>query len=374
MTAFNISFKEFKNIAKSAAAVTTYTMLDVTMVDVSDSGVVFETVGIGTDQNLWRVSKTANSIDGRGRFFMPTESIELICKLKLNAKQDTLHFVSNGDTFTVYTISGKKIDMAAAQIKDYDECFGAMPKLDKYYARFGMKDFTTMCDNMMDFVSTERNNVVMEGMYFDWKNSRVVALDGHKILLRNIEDNMNGADGAEGAIFNLVTNYRVLKSISAMTGKVSVFTDKKYVYLFNDTFVLRTKTIDAVYFNVDQIMDIDYTWSARVDRKQMLNIADYDYSVVKNLKAPMVFDIAGGKVTARSDKARVQDQIYTDHVSGEWEEFGLNAQYVKDTMSILSDDIITIHGVNHKAPFFFSDGETYSILLLPVISRKRRHK
>lgn len=370
MTAFNISFKEFKNIAKSAAAVTTYTMLDVTMVDVSDSGIVFETVGIGTDQNLWRVSKTANSIDGRGRFFMPTESIELICKLKLNAKQDTLHFVSNGDTFTVYTISGKKIDMAAAQIKDYDECFGAMPKLDKYYARFGMKDFTTMCDNMMDFVSTERNNVGMEGMYFDWKNSRVVALDGHKILLRNIEDNMNGADGAEGAIFNLVTNYRVLKSISAMTGKVSVFTDKKYVYLFNDTFVLRTKTIDAVYFNVDQIMDIDYTWSARVDRKQMLNIADYDYSVVKNLKAPMVFDIAGGKVTARSDKARVQDQIYTDHVSGEWEEFGLNAQYVKDTMSILSDDIITIHGVNHKAPFFFSDGETYSILLLPVNIQK----
>lgn len=370
MTAFNISFKEFKNIAKSAAAVTAYTMLDVTMVDVSDSGIVFETVGIGTDQNLWRVSKTANSIDGRGRFFMPTESIELICKLKLNAKQDTLHFVSNGDTFTVYTISGKKIDMAAAQIKDYDECFGAMPKLDKYYARFGMKDFTTMCDSMMDFVSTERNNVVMEGMYFDWKNSRVVALDGHKILLRNIEDNMNGADGAEGAIFNLVTNYRVLKSISAMTGKVSVFTDKKYVYLFNDTFVLRTKAIDAVYFNVDQIMDIDYTWSARVDRKQMLNIADYDYSVVKNLKAPMVFDIAGGKVTARSDKARVQDQIYTDHVSGEWEEFGLNAQYVKDTMSILSDDIITIHGVNHKAPFFFSDGGTYSILLLPVNIQK----
>lgn len=370
MTAFNISFKEFKNIAKSAAAVTAYTMLDVTMVDVSDSGIVFETVGIGTDQNLWRVSKTANSIDGRGRFFMPTESIELICKLKLNAKQDTLHFVSNGDTFTVCTISGKKIDMAAAQIKDYDECFGAMPKLDKYYARFGMKDFTTMCDNMMDFVSTERNNVVMEGMYFDWKNSRVVALDGHKILLRNIEDNMNGADGAEGAIFNLVTNYRVLKSLSTMTGKVSVFTDKKYVYLFNDTFVLRTKAIDAVYFNVDQIMDIDYTWSARVDRKQMLNIADYDYSVVKNLKAPMVFDIAGGKVTARSDKARVQDQIYTDHVSGEWEEFGLNAQYVKDTMSILSDDIITIHGVSYKAPFFFSDGETYSILLLPVNIQK----
>lgn len=370
MTAFNISFKEFKNIAKSAAAVTAYTMLDVTMVDVSDSGIVFETVGIGTDQNLWHVSKTANSIDGRGRFFMPTESIELICKLKLNAKQDTLHFVSNGDTFTVYTISGKKIDMAAAQIKDYDECFGAMPKLDKYYARFGMKDFTTMCDNMMDFVSTERNNVVMEGMYFDWKNSRVVALDGHKILLRNIEDNMNGADGAEGAIFNLVTNYRVLKSLSTMTGKVSVFTDKKYVYLFNDTFVLRTKAIDAVYFNVDQIMDIDYTWSARVDRAQMLDIAEYDCSVLKHSEAPMVFDIANHAVTAQSDKANVQDAIYTDHVSGEWEEFGLNAQYVKDTMSILSDDIITIHGVNHKAPFFFSDGETYSILLLPVNIQK----
>lgn len=370
MTAFNISFKEFKNIAKSAAAVTAYTMLDVTMVDVSDSGIVFETVGIGMDQNLWRVSKTANSIDGRGRFFMPTESIKLICKLKLNAKQDTLHFVSNGDTFTVYTISGKKIDMAAAQIKDYDECFGAMPKLDKYYARFGMEDFTTMCDNMMDFVSTERNNVVMEGMYFDWKNSRVVALDGHKILLRNIEDNMNGADGAEGAIFNLVTNYRVLKSLSTMTGKVSVFTDKKYVYLFNDTFVLRTKAIDAVYFNVDQIMDIDYTWSARVDRAQMLDIAEYDCSVLKHSEAPMVFDIANHAVTAQSDKANVQDAIYTDHVSGEWEEFGLNAQYVKDTMSILSDDIITIHGVNHKAPFFFSDGETYSILLLPVNIQK----
>lgn len=370
MTAFNISFKEFKNIAKSAAAVTAYTMLDVTMVDVSDSGIVFETVGIGTDQNLWRVSKTANSIDGRGRFFMPTESIELICKLKLNAKQDTLHFVSNGDTFTVYTISGKKIDMAAAQIKDYDECFGAMPKLDKYYARFGMKDFTTMCDNMMDFVSTERNNVVMEGMYFDWKNSRVVALDGHKILLRNIEDNMNGADGAEGAIFNLVTNYRVLKSISAMTGKVSVFTDKKYVYLFNDTFVLRTKAIDAVYFNVDQIMDIDYIWSARVDRAQMLDIAEYDCSVLKHSEAPMVFDIANHAVTAQSDKANVQDAIYTDHVSGEWARFGLNPNYVKSAMGILNDGLITIHGVSYKAPFFFSDGGTYSILLLPVNIQK----
>lgn len=370
MIAFNISFKEFKNIAKSAAAVTAYTMLDATMVDVSESGVVFETVGIGTDQNLWRASKTANSIYGRGRFFMPTESIELICKLKLNAKQDTLHFVSNGDTFTVYTISGKKIDMVAAQIKDYDECFGAMPKLDKYYARFGMKDFTTMCDNMMDFVSTERNNVVMEGMYFDWKNSRVVALDGHKILLRNIEDNMNGADGAEGAIFNLVTNYRVLKSLSTMTGKVSVFTDKKYVYLFNDTFVLRTKAIDAVYFNVDQIMDIDYTWSARVDRTQMLDIAEYDCSVLKHSEAPMVFDIANHAVTAQSDKANVQDAIYTDHVSGEWARFGLNPNYVKSAMGILNDDLITIHGVSYKAPFFFSDGGTYSVLLLPVNIQK----
>lgn len=370
MTAFNISFKEFKSIAKSAAAVTTYTMLDATMVDVSESGVVFETVAIGTDQNLWRASKTANSIYGCGRFFMPTESIKLICKLKLNAKQDTLHFVSNGDTFTVYTISGKKIDMAAAQIKDYDERFGAMPKLDKYYACFGMKDFTTMCDNMMDFVSTERNNVVMEGMYFDWKNSRVVALDGHKILLRNIEDNMNGADGAEGAIFNLVTNYRVLKSISAMTGKVSVFTDKKYVYLFNDTFVLRTKAIDAVYFNVDQIMDIDYTWSARVDRVQMLDIAEYDCSVLKHSEAPMVFDIANHAVTAQSDKANVQDVIYTYNVSGEWARFGLNPNYVKSAMGILSDDLITIHGVSCKAPFFFSDGETYSILLLPVNIQK----
>jgi DNA polymerase-3 subunit beta len=221
-------------------------------------------------------------------------------------------------------------------------------------------------------------NKLMTGYFFDGTKERVVALDGHRIGIKNIKETFLDKN------FKFVIPGEVcshLKKIinSKHDGIISVFTDNKYVMLVGKDFVYWSRLIEGEYYKVDQMIDMSYDFEFEIDAAELGSYAkEYKKAASSEDKTPMFFTYEKDKnvfqtgIVTHSYMTTDTISGYENKASGLTKDFlyGFNPLYVMDAMSLFKDEVTckgmySMRAGHQISPIVFCD-DTYTALVLPV--------
>jgi len=219
-------------------------------------------------------------------------------------------------------------------------------------------------------VAMNESNKIMTGELFEVSNGklRVVALDGHRIALRQIElkeSNLEKKVIIPGKALNEIS--KILSGDAESTVRV-YFTTSQAVFEFDDTLVT-LRLIDGEYFKVDQMIRADYKIKVVVNKKTLLNSIDRVSPLYKETeKKPIVIDVNGDnfEISLSTSLGNMKQSINVI-TEGESIKIGFNPKFIMDVLKVVDDEEIFMFMSGPKSPCFIKNTEeNYTYLILPV--------
>ncbi|SKC09054.1 DNA polymerase-3 subunit beta [Lachnospiraceae bacterium] len=219
-------------------------------------------------------------------------------------------------------------------------------------------------------ISDNENNKLMTGELFEITGDklRVVALDGHRVSIRNIE--LRADYGSKKVVVPGKTLSDISKILSGDTEKeVQLYFMQNYIaFEFDDTLVV-SRIIEGEYFNVDQMLTTSYGTKVVVNKREFLDSIDRATLLIKDGdKKPAVISINDDfmKLKIKSAIGTMDEDI---DISKEGQDLmiGFNPKFLIDALRAIGDEKISMYLVNAKAPCFIRDEEgKYIYIVLPV--------
>ena len=256
-------------------------------------------------------------------------------------------------------------------------------------------------------IDDKNNNKLMTGELFEisGNNLKVVALDGHRIAIRNIELN------AEYEDIKVVVPGKTLNEISKiLNGGVDdivniYFTTNHILFEFDNTRVV-SRLLEGEYYKISQMLSSDYETKITINKKEFLNCIDRASLLIRESdKKPIIIDIADHSLKLIINKREMLDcidratllikegdkkpiiitikdgvmEFKINSFIGSMDEeiyiqkegkdmmIGFNPRFLIDTLKVIDEEQINIYYVNPKSPCFIRDDEgKYIYLILPV--------
>lgn len=214
------------------------------------------------------------------------------------------------------------------------------------------------------------SNKLMTGELFEVKDNtlKVVALDGHRIAIRNVELKENYEE------ISVVVPGKTLNEISKIINggtedeMTIFFKDNHIVFEFDDTVVV-SRLIEGEYFRINQMLSHDYETKVRINKKEMLNCIDRATLLIKEGdKRPIIITIGDNEMEFKINSfIGSMDETINIDKEGKDLMIGFNPRFLIDALKVIDDEEIEIYLVNPKAPCFIRDAEEkYIYLILPV--------
>lgn len=219
-------------------------------------------------------------------------------------------------------------------------------------------------------IADNETNKLMTGELFEisGNNLKVVALDGHRIAIRNIELN------AEYEDIKVVVPGKTLNEISKiLNGGVDdivniYFTTNHILFEFDNTLVV-SRLIEGEYFKINQMLSSDYETKVVINKREMLDCIDRATLLIKEGdKKPIIITIKDGVMEFKINSfiGSMDEEIYIQK-EGKDMMIGFNPRFLIDTLKVIDEEQINIYYVNPKSPCFIRDDEgKYIYLILPV--------
>ena len=214
------------------------------------------------------------------------------------------------------------------------------------------------------------NNQLMTGELFEVKDGalKVVALDGHRIAIRNLE--LKEADAERKAVVPGKTLSEVSKILSGETEDMVdiTFTKNHILFEFDGTLVL-SRLIDGEYFRIEQMLSSDYETKITVNKRELLDCLDRASLLIReHEKMPVILNIDDGGMNLQINASigSLNEDISIEK-TGKDLTIGFNPKYVSDALRAINDETVDLYFVNPKAPCFIRDeAGSYVYLILPV--------
>ena len=219
-------------------------------------------------------------------------------------------------------------------------------------------------------IDDKNNNKLMTGELFEisGNNLKVVALDGHRIAIRNIELN------AEYEDIKVVVPGKTLNEISKiLNGGVDdivniYFTTNHILFEFDNTLVV-SRLIEGEYFKINQMLSSDYETKVVINKREMLDCIDRATLLIKEGdKKPIIVNItdSGMELKINSALGSMNEEIDIQK-QGKDLMIGFNPKFLIDALRVIDDEEVDLYMVNPKAPCFIKNAEeSYIYLILPV--------
>ena len=219
-------------------------------------------------------------------------------------------------------------------------------------------------------ISDNDNNKIMTGEYFEINSDhlRAVALDGHRISIRNID--LKQDYGSKKVIVPGKTLNEISKILSGdMEKAVSIFfMDNNIAFEFDNTTVV-SRLIEGNYFNVDQMISENYSTKVIINKSELLSSIERTTLLIKDGdKKPVVINITEGNIGLKINSALGSlDENIEIEKSGNDVMIGFNPKFLIDVLRVIDEEKITIYLMDSKAPCFIKDeGNNYIYIILPV--------
>lgn len=219
-------------------------------------------------------------------------------------------------------------------------------------------------------IAPNENNRLMTGELFEIRNNmlRVVALDGHRISIRNME--LQDACRDTKVVVPGKTLSEVSKILSGEIDEMATvfFAENHMLFEFGHTKVL-TRLIEGEYFRIDQMLSSDYETKIVINRLQFMNCIDRATLLVRESdKMPVIFDISDDSLELRIDtQLGSMNESMPVEKTGRDLVIGFNPKLLLDALRVTEDEEVSLYFVNAKAPCFIRDDrQSYIYLILPV--------
>ena len=229
--------------------------------------------------------------------------------------------------------------------------------------------------NLNTYTSDAISNKMFQVFNFNAKSKRVEALEGHRIGMRTLENQIIHTV-AENP-FDMVKLYNicvpVFKKIMDKKSEkeVVISQDKKYIKVEGNDFTYIVRRIDGEYFKVDQMLNIVDDFRFTPDRESILEAMKYDADLAKADNAdrkPVVLHSENGNLYSYINTIKYEafDELETKEIQMKDSLYiAFNPQFLADAFSIVDSDNPVCIGNNAKSPMLIT-GNEYSFLVLPV--------
>lgn len=218
--------------------------------------------------------------------------------------------------------------------------------------------------------SESESSKIMSGelLEINGKRLRLVALDGHRIAVRNVE--LKDDYGKQSVIVPGKTLNEVMKILSGeIDDEVSIyFSSNNIMFELKDTIVL-SRLIEGKYYMVDQMLSGDYETRIHVNNRDLMGCIDRAMLLLKESdKKPLVIGIKDDEMEVKmnTQMGKFNEKLNIER-NGDDILIAFNPKFMLDAMRAIDDEEIDIYMMNVKSPCIIKDKEeTYMYLILPV--------
>ncbi len=349
-------------VTKAVPSKTTMTILECILIDASTNEIKLT----GNDMELGIETKVKGEIIEKGKVALEARLISEIIR-RLSDTESDITIESDDNFNTVITC-----DSSVFKIQGRDgEEFTYLPSLerDRYIclSEFTLKEIIRQT---IFSIAVNESNRMMTGELFEVKgdNLRVVALDGHRLAIRNVtlKDNYGN--------IKVIVPGKTLNELSRILdddneSEVLIFFSKNHIlFEFADTIVV-SRLIDGEFFRVDQMLSNDYSTKVTINKKDFLDSIERATILIReNDKKPIILNIEDSNMSVKlnSSLGTLNDDIFIKK-TGQDLMIGFNPKFLSDALKIIDDEEVDLYMMNAKSPCFIKDAdEKYIYLILPV--------
>lgn len=347
-------------VQKAVSSKTTLEILQCILIDAQGNTVFF----VGNDLDLGIQTTVAGEIIEKGAV-----AIEAKVFADLVRKLPDGQIVMETDKNDHCTIScgKKKYNMVGFSADE----FSYLPEIERDKSVVLSQGLLRDVINQTIFsLSVNDVNVMMTGELFDIRdgNLKVVALDSHRISMRNVP--VDEKDLTAKVIIPGKSLKEIAGILDADTEKeVTIyFSDKHVLFVFDDTKVV-SRLLEGNYFNVNQMISSDHATNVLIDRKALMDAIDIQMVFIQESdKRPVIMDIRDDvmDIHVRTGKGEGKEDVDIKK-TGDDIKIGFNPKFLMDALKVIEDEEVSLSFVNPKSPCFIKDEEeTYMYLILPV--------
>ena len=219
-------------------------------------------------------------------------------------------------------------------------------------------------------VADNENNKLMTGELIEIKDNKlkVVALDGHRVSIRNVELK-NPANDVKVVVPKKTLN-EIIKLINGgIDDEVSIYvTDNHIIFEFNQTTVV-SRIIEGEFFKIEQMLSSDYETKININKREFYDCIDGATPLItEGDKKPIIVNAVNSTMSLSLSSFKGSMNRTIDIVKeGKDIMIGFNPKFVLDALKVIDDEEINLYMLNAKSPCFIKDDAgSYIYIVLPV--------
>ncbi|MCR4830528.1 MAG: DNA polymerase III subunit beta [Pseudobutyrivibrio sp.] len=219
-------------------------------------------------------------------------------------------------------------------------------------------------------VADNENNKLMTGELIEIKDNKlkVVALDGHRVSIRNV-DLKNPANDVKVVVPKKTLN-EIIKIIDGgIDDEVNIFvTDNHIIFEFDQTIVV-SRTIEGEFFKIEQMLSADYETKVKINKKEFFECIDRATILVnEGDKKPIIVNAVDNTMSLSiSSFIGTMNEDIDIVKEGKDIMIGFNPKFVIDALKVIDDEEINLYMLNAKSPCFIKDDAgSFIYIVLPV--------
>lgn len=217
--------------------------------------------------------------------------------------------------------------------------------------------------------SPDDTNRLMTGELMEVSKGRLrlVALDGHRIAIRDV-DVQDNCDPVKVVIPGKTLS-DISKILPDSSDEVEICFAKNHVQFYVAGAKITSRLIDGNYFKIEQMLNAECGIRVRVNNRELSDCVNRATVVIRDgEKKPLLVTIKEDsmEIAARTALGSVVEEIGIEH-EGNDITIGFNPRFMVDALNAISDEDVTLEMTNQKAPCYIrNEEEGYLYVILPV--------
>ena len=348
------------NVSKAVSTITTHPILSCIFIEAENGNIKLT----ANDMEIGIESYVEGTVIEEGKVAIEAK---LLSDIVRKLPDSEIHMETNEDFKTtikceksLFTIAGKS-----------GEDFSSLPVVEKSkFITISQFTLREIINQTIFSISDSEYNNVMTGELFEVSNNRlrVVAIDGHRIAIRNVELK-NESEDVKVIVPGKALSY-ISKIVSGgVDDDVNIyFADNNILFEFDRTKVV-SRLVEGEFFRIDNMLNVDYQIKFTINKREFLDCLDRSSLLIKESdKKPIKLTIEDNMLYLKIDSliGSMNEEIEI-HKEGNNIIIGFNPKFLMDAIRAIEDDDITIYMNNTKSPCVIKDEEeSYIYLILPM--------